>query len=117
MPQYRVSTFTGDVENAGTDANVYITIYGSIRAVGPATLDNAEDNFERGKEDHFTLDLSDVGRVERINIRHDNSGNKAGWFLSRVTVDVNGDHAEFPCNRWLALDEDDHKTEVDLQRA
>jgi hypothetical protein len=117
MPQYRISVYTGDIANAGTDANVSITIHGSSRSVGPSDLENSENNFERGKVDHFTLNLSDVGRVQWINIAHDNSGEKPGWFLSRVTIQVNGDYAEFPCNRWLAKDEDDHKTEVDLSRS
>ncbi|MEE1752836.1 PLAT/LH2 domain-containing protein [Streptomyces sp. SP18CS02] len=117
MPQYRITTYTGDLPNAGTDANVYITLHGDGGTVGPSDLDNSENNFERGKVDHFTLDLSDVGPVERIHVRHDNSGDKPGWYLERVTVDVDGDHAEFPCDRWLAKDEDDHRTEVELKRA
>ncbi|MHC5905582.1 PLAT/LH2 domain-containing protein [Streptomyces sp. S6] len=115
--QYRISVYTGDRSGAGTDANVYITIYGARGVAGPIKLDNSENNFERGKTDRFTLGLPDVGRVQRINIRHDNSGEKPGWYLNKVTIDVNGDHPKFPCNRWLATDEDDKKTEVNLSRA
>ncbi|MFI2190533.1 PLAT/LH2 domain-containing protein [Streptomyces sioyaensis] len=116
MSQYRVSVYTGDIDDAGTDANVSITIHGSSRSVGPVDLDNSENNFERGKVDHFTLDLSDVGRMDKINIAHDNSGNKPGWFLNRVVITKDGDTAEFPCSQWLANDET-HNTEVDIDRA
>jgi hypothetical protein len=42
-------------------------------------------------------------------IGHDNSGFGPAWFLDRVIVeDVTGHQTyEFPCNRWLAKDEDD----------
>lgn len=114
--QYRVSVYTGDQDDAGTDANVSITIHGSSGSVGPADLDNSENNFERAKVDHFTLDLIDVGRMQSINIKHDNSGHKPGWFLDRVVITKGGDTAEFPCSQWLANDEDGHNTEVNLGR-
>ncbi|WP_329401125.1 PLAT/LH2 domain-containing protein [Streptomyces lydicus] len=115
--QYRVTVYTGDKPDAGTDATVHITIYGTRGAVGPIKLDNSENNFERGKTDRFVLGLRDVGRVKSIKISHDNSGKKPGWYLKKVTIDVNRDHPKFPCNRWLAKDEDDHRTWVKLRRA
>ncbi|MFE6739666.1 PLAT/LH2 domain-containing protein [Streptomyces tubercidicus] len=111
--QYRIAVFTGGEEGAGTDANVYITIYGTRRSAGPIKLDNSANNFEPGKADHFTLGLSDLGRLKSIKIRHDNSGKKPGWFLNKVTIDGN---ASFSAYRWLAKDEDDHHTWAKLQR-
>ena len=38
----------------------------------------------------------------------------SGWYLGKVVV-KNGPHATvFPCNRWLAKDEDDGKIEREL---
>lgn len=116
MSSFNVTVYTGDVPDAGTDANVYIKIYGTEGSVGPADLDNDADNFERDSVDHFTLELSSVGEVESIDIGHDNSGDCPGWFLDRVLIHVDGQEAEFPAYRWLAKDEDDHRIEVNLTR-
>ena len=47
--QYLVHTYTGDKRGAGTDANVVITIFGKEGDSGEKKLDNARNNFERGK--------------------------------------------------------------------
>ena len=47
--QYFVHTYTGDKRGAGTDANVVITIFGEEGDSGEKKLDNARNNFERGK--------------------------------------------------------------------
>ena len=116
MARYEITVETGNVENAGTDANVHITLYGSLASAGPVKLDDSRDNFEQGAIDHFTLDLTEAGRLETIVIGHDNSGNKSGWFLNRVTVTKGGDTAEFSAYRWLATDENDGRIEVRLTR-
>ncbi|MFI5524270.1 PLAT/LH2 domain-containing protein [Streptomyces platensis] len=105
--QYRIAVYTGNKAGAGTDANVYITINGTRGFV------KHKLNFERGKTDRFTLGLRDVGRMMSIKISHGNSGKKPGWYLKKVTIDFN---ARFPCNRWLATDEDDGNTWVNLRR-
>lgn len=49
--KYRVHVFTGDVFSAGTDANVYITLYGDNGDSGERKLIKSEkytDKFERG---------------------------------------------------------------------
>ena len=47
--QYVVHTFTGDQRGAGTDANVVITLFGEDGNSAEKKLDNARNNFERGK--------------------------------------------------------------------
>ena len=46
---YHVCTYTGDKRGAGTDANVVITVFGEEGDSGEHKLDNARNNFERGK--------------------------------------------------------------------
>lgn len=46
---YRVNVFTSDLNNAGTDARVFLTVYGSKGDTGEQALDNSANNFERGK--------------------------------------------------------------------
>lgn len=46
---YRVTVYTTDVRGAGTDADVYLVIYGQNGDTGERKLDNSTNNFERGK--------------------------------------------------------------------
>lgn len=42
--------------------------------------------------DTFTVYAIDLGALTKIRIRHDNAGNKAGWFLERVDItDMNNE--------------------------
>lgn len=121
MPTYRVTVHTGNLGVggfAGTDANVYITLYGADSS-DELMLDNAENNFESGKVDVFALHLKELGDLKQIRIRHDNKNPLAGWFLDRVHIRNEGTDKEwtFPCNRWLARDEDDGEIERMLDLA
>lgn len=49
---YKVSVRTGDMYGAGTDANVFLTIYGDLGDTGERKLAKSETNknkFERGE--------------------------------------------------------------------
>jgi len=61
------------------------------------------------RKDEFTIECPSVGRINKILIGHDNKGLGPAWFLDSIIVeDVNEKHVyEFPCNRWLAKNEDD----------
>lgn len=63
------------------------------------------------RKDSFVIHAPNVGTLNKILIAHNNKGTAPGWFLDRVIVeDINRKHEyEFPCNRWLAKDEDDHE--------
>ncbi|KAM4708199.1 lipoxygenase homology domain-containing protein 1 [Discoglossus pictus] len=108
---YELHVFTGTVWGAGTDANVYATLYGEIGDTGERQLkkSNHLNKFEKGQEDVFTINAVDLGELKKLRIRHDNSGSSAGWFLDRVEIVDGKDETKyfFPCQRWLAVDEDD----------
>ncbi|XP_077976546.1 lipoxygenase homology domain-containing protein 1-like isoform X1 [Styela clava] len=116
---YHVSVKTGDVSGAGTDANVFLKIIGGDGDTGRLKLhqsENIRDKFERGRTDLFKLEATDIGKLERIEIGHDDSGIASGWFLDGIEIDVpsSGLHYTFNCHRWLASDEDDGRTFVEL---
>lgn len=49
---YKVTVRTGDMYGAGTDANVFLTIYGDLGDTGERKLAKSENNknkFERGE--------------------------------------------------------------------
>ncbi|CAK8676643.1 unnamed protein product [Clavelina lepadiformis] len=116
---YHVSVKTGDIRLAGTDANVHIKIFGENGDTGKLKLhqsDNIRNKFERGRTDLFKLEATDIGKISRVYIGHDGTGAASGWFLDGLEIDVpsSGVHYTFNCHRWLAPDEGDGKTEVEL---
>ena len=66
--------------------------------------------------EEFEVECPYVGPIQRVHVEHDNTGAGPGWFLHQVTVeDIDKGHMyEFPCDRWLAKDEDDGAIERDL---
>uniref|UniRef100_A0A4X1UPJ7 PLAT domain-containing protein n=1 Tax=Sus scrofa TaxID=9823 RepID=A0A4X1UPJ7_PIG len=114
--KYEVKVYTGDVIGAGTDADVFINIFGEYGDTGERRLENEKDNFEKGAEDKFMLDAPDLGQLMKINVGHNNKGGSAGWFLSKIVIEDIGNKRkyDFPLNRWLALDEDDGKIQRDI---
>uniref|UniRef100_A0A8D3BN03 Lipoxygenase homology domains 1b n=1 Tax=Scophthalmus maximus TaxID=52904 RepID=A0A8D3BN03_SCOMX len=114
--KYVVSVFTADVKGSGTDADVFINIFGEFGDTGERRLDNDKNNFEKGTEDKFTIEAPNLGKVRKITIGHNNKGSSAGWFLDKVVVDDMGNKIvyEFPVNRWFAIDEDDGKIQRDV---
>ncbi|KAG7241182.1 hypothetical protein INR49_025925, partial [Caranx melampygus] len=114
--QYKVSVMTGDVYGAGTDANVFLTIYGDLGDTGERKLSKSETNsnkFERGSVDKFTLEAVDLGQVFKIKIRHDNSMISPDWYLDQVEVlDVDTEEVFlFLCERWLSRKREDRRIE------
>lgn len=100
--QYRVIVKTGDQRGAGTDSNVFLTIYGSKGDSGERPLDTSANNFERAMTDTFLIKAPDLGEIDRIKIRSDGSGLGASWFLQQVDVlsSVTNTSYHFPFNNW-----------------
>lgn len=51
MARYRVTVCTGELEGAGTDANVYLCLFGDVGDTGERLLYNCRNNtdlFEKG---------------------------------------------------------------------
>lgn len=78
--------FTSDIANAGTDANVYLVIYGDKGKSDDIPLQNKGNTFERGQTDTFRFNTNDVGKPYKIRVWHDNSGTFAGWHLDKVST-------------------------------
>jgi hypothetical protein len=71
---YLITVVTGDKLGAGTDANVYLTLYGEKGNSTELFLDNPNRNdFERNQTDTFTIppsQVGDLGAIRRIYLRH-----------------------------------------------
>jgi hypothetical protein len=121
--QFRVDVVTGSIDNAGTDADVYLTIAGESRQ-----LDSPEDDFERGKPGTYYLEYPrmtmETLRNAQIILGHDNSGNKPGWYVAYFDLKVRyqnqssfAKYKAWGSIGWLATDEPDNdwQTQVILQ--
>ena len=106
---YKVTVITGDVPAAGTDANVYISLYGDQGSSPDNHLDSTLSSFEKGQTDVFYLTLVDLGNLQKITIYHDNTGVAPGWYLDRVIITNTQTTQQwtFVCDCWLAVDEGD----------
>ena len=110
---YKILVYTGDERRAGTNANVFITLYGSKGQSSELELGKFGNDFEKGDTNEFTKRMANLGEITKIRIRHDNSGIAAGWYLDKIVVN-NSDSAhlgpwEFPCYKWL---EGDHNAQT-----
>ena len=61
--KYQINVYTGDVKGAGTNANVFVTIYGQNGDTGERPLKQRfRDLFERNQEDKFEIEVVDLGK-------------------------------------------------------
>jgi len=113
---YKISVKTSDLSGAGTNARVYLTVFGENGDSGEFELKDSEtnfDKFERNKTDVFALKQQlSLGELTKCRIRHDNSGRLFGntnWHLEYVRVEdlSSGKQWLFECNKWLSLSKDD----------
>ncbi|GFN93248.1 lipoxygenase-like protein domain-containing protein 1, partial [Plakobranchus ocellatus] len=122
VKRYEVMVTTGDHWAAETDANVWLTLYGSRGDAGKRLLQKSVSGkkpFRRGAEDIFTIEAVDLEELQTIEVQHSGKGPGAGWFLEHVTVaDISGKGTRevFPCARWLDNGEDDGKTSRTLRK-
>ena len=76
------------MKGAGTDANVYVTLFGEHGDSGHIDLktskNNSNNKFERKSEDLFSVEAIDLGQLQKVRIGHDNKGGFAGWYLDKV---------------------------------
>jgi hypothetical protein len=82
---------TSDIINAGTDATVFIQLFGDKNDSGKITLETSKTNrnkFERGQTDVFEIKESDVGDLRKVRIGHDGRGPGAGWHLKEIIIDA-----------------------------
>ncbi|KAM7319857.1 hypothetical protein ACRRTK_021540 [Alexandromys fortis] len=111
VTKYEVYITTGELWNAGTMANVYLSIYGEKGDTGSRKLSRSKSavKFLRGQIDTFFLEAVNLGNLCKIVIGHDGLGPGNGWFLEDVVVrdpTTNQEYAFF-CHRWLDEGADD----------
>lgn len=103
--KYEILVATGKGIGCGTNANVFITLYGENADSGKRPLiQKGRDLFEQGQEDKFILECIDLGIIQKIKVEHDDSGLRSDWFLDRVQISnlSNNSIWKFNCQEWLS---------------
>ncbi|KAI8502779.1 hypothetical protein Bbelb_194810 [Branchiostoma belcheri] len=109
--RYIITVYTGFRLDAGTTAQVSITVFGFRDESQPLALQDARRQlFQGGSVDSFLVSSEEpLGPLTHIHVWHDNTGPSPAWYLSKVVIQhlSSGQLDYFICNKWLALDEDD----------
>ena len=118
--QYEVSVYTGMWKGSGTSANVAMIVYGEETRSEILQLLNSYGNkklFARASINTFVVSLPDTLHSPiMIKLWHDNSGSSPSWYVNQVVI-KNLETEEkwyFLCSRWLAVDKENGKVEVDI---
>ncbi|SIN96128.1 PLAT/LH2 domain-containing protein [Fibrobacter sp. UWB11] len=110
---YKVFIYTGEADNAGTDAKVHLNIVGNKNSYYLSDVNdpNDSDDFEAGDINQLIIaSEKDLGDLKQITIGHNNKG---GWYLDGVKIINMKTNQEwnFPVYRWLSESDDDGKIE------
>uniref|UniRef100_A0A8C0B9D8 Oxygen-regulated protein 1 n=1 Tax=Buteo japonicus TaxID=224669 RepID=A0A8C0B9D8_9AVES len=102
---YEVHVTTGELWNAGTEADVYISVYGERGDTGSRQLLRSQKpkKFLKGQTDIFAVEAVHLGHLYKIVIGHNGLGSGNGWFLDKVVIKdpVTDLDFTFLCHRWL----------------
>ena len=119
---YRVEPLTRDVQDAGTNATVSVTIFGERGDTGALTLDTTADNFVRASEDSFTLaNARNVGAITHVVLGHDESAlmGDPAWHVAELKIHnlKTGEAVTFPAGCWIGKEREPLRPHVALAPA
>ncbi|XP_045690717.1 polycystic kidney disease and receptor for egg jelly-related protein [Phyllostomus hastatus] len=105
---YLVTIFTGSRCGAGTRADVFVQLRGTVGASDVHCLSHPHFKaLYRGSINTFLLTTrSDLGDIRNIRVWHNNEGRAPSWYLSRIKVEnLFSRHIWlFMCRAWLSID-------------
>ncbi|NWI52119.1 LOXH1 protein, partial [Calyptomena viridis] len=97
--------------NAGTEADVYISVYGERGDTGSRQLLRSQKSkkFLKGQTDIFAIEAVHLGHLYKIVVGHNGLGSGNGWFLDKVVIKdpITDLDYTFLCHRWLDQGQDD----------
>ncbi|KAK2522249.1 hypothetical protein Q9233_010610 [Columba guinea] len=109
---YSISVHTGTLPASGTDADVFITVFGEQGDSCKRRLRHS--NFERGQVCVSEMRAVDLGQLSKVLVEHHNVGYGAGWYLEQIIIHESGKtdgQYAFPCQQWLDSGVGDAQTE------
>ncbi|NWW76114.1 LOXH1 protein, partial [Climacteris rufus] len=97
--------------NAGTEADVYISVYGERGDTGSRQLHRSQKSkkFLKRQTDIFAVETVHLGHLYKIVTGHSGLGSGNGWFLDKIVIKdpVTDLDYTFLCHRWLDQGQDD----------
>lgn len=139
--KYEIQVKTNDatapgIENTGTDAAVFIELRGAEeqtfkvqltkeiwtgRLMSDGTFSNKpiwNNAFERGSQDRFAIEHSDIGEIGQIVVSTNDAGDQPGWLFDFVYVNNHGTphHVSYFDNDGVWLGVSGGRTDITLDR-
>ncbi len=102
--KYKLTFKTGLQSGAGTDADVFISLYGTKNKIEQIALNSSGKNiFEKGSKDIFSIDIIELGDISRIELKHNNKWFGSDWFLEDVIIKNEKLNKTwyFSANKWI----------------
>jgi hypothetical protein len=85
--EYSITVKTGDFRNSATNGPVYINIFGrDDKQTGDLLLSSNDKPFTLGCTRKFQVNAIDIGKPQRIIIRHEDKS--TGWYVDYVEISV-----------------------------
>lgn len=90
-------------------SKIEMNLFQDRGSTDPQKLDNHPENFERGREDRFSLKCRDIGDLKKIVIGHNGLGIGPDWLIEQITVKKVSTKKDwyFFCNKWFSQTFDD----------
>ena len=108
---YKIDIHTSDMDNAGTDANVHLIVFGDKGDTGKLMMDTSADNFQRASKDTFSkTGVKNVGKISHIVVGHDEANLGPSWHVQQITAFnlATGETVTFNADCWIAKDKAPH---------
>ncbi|VDO04174.1 unnamed protein product [Rodentolepis nana] len=85
---YEITFYTGHEIGSGTDALVYLQLYGDRGALRTETMLFNSDGkkFGTGETVTFNVYTSEVGDITKIRVGHNGQGPSANWLLEKIRI-------------------------------
>ena len=119
LAEYIIKLYTGDVAYSGTDANVFMKLFGTKGSSEEIALNELipRNAFESGNIDYIKLACNDLGNIIKVKIWHDDKWLGDGWFLNKVIIKNLKTEKEykFPYYSWLDKSADPKSTQIELK--
>ncbi|NXX88039.1 LOXH1 protein, partial [Centropus bengalensis] len=99
---YSISVHTGTLPASGTDADVFITVFGEQGDTCKRRLRHSK--FEKGQVCTSEMRAVDLGQLRKVFVEHCSEGYGAGWYLDQIVIhesDKTDGRYVFLCQQWL----------------
>ncbi|XP_053154165.1 lipoxygenase homology domain-containing protein 1-like isoform X2 [Hemicordylus capensis] len=109
---YEVTVVTGDISYGGTDATIYITLFGRNGCTEEIQMEKDGVRFEIGQKDTFIMEIPDIAPLRKMRIQSDGEGCRPDWFLEQIIMKnlTTQEVTVFTYNDWLSTQWGDKKT-------